>query len=81
MNIYVHMAIECNCFQGFVISIVIKSGKTRSGFPNDYEHDKFVHSNIVIFVRTHQSGCTDSTGCRWFFFSLGAIAFFELQHA
>ena len=57
------MAIKCNCSQRFVISIVIKLGKTLHKFLNGCEHDKFVHPNVVIFVRAHQFGCTDSIGC------------------
>ena len=59
------MAIEYNCSQRFVISIVIKWGQTSNESSNGSEHDKFVHHNIDIFVRTHQFGCTDPVICHY----------------
>ena len=55
------MAIQYNSLQRFVISIVIKLGKTLNKCLNFCKHDKFVHPNIGIFIRTHQFGCTDLT--------------------
>ena len=57
-----HTAIEYNCSQMFVISIVINLGKTLNYFPNVCKIDKYVHPNIEIFGRSHQFGCTDSQG-------------------
>ena len=43
------MANEYNCYRRFVISIVIKSGKTLSLCQNVCKIDKYVHPNIGFF--------------------------------